>query len=87
MVCLHAFYGKKFGLTTFRVSDRVRSVQRSRRSEARCTAALLGRTLVMSVHALDFGNSLEDYEEFMTKDWFLSQSRKTIWNQTLLRCR
>ena len=60
-------YGSKFGLTTLLVSERVSLVQRSWCLQERFVAALLRRTLVMSVYALDAVKSLEDYEAFMGK--------------------
>ena len=59
------FHGRKIGLTTVVVSDRFCKVQRSWRSEERCTAVLFGSVFVMAVFAWDSGEDLEDYEKFI----------------------
>ena len=53
------------------MSDRICNVQKSRRSEAWCTAVLFGSALLLSVYAPDSGKNFEEYEKFMDEGFCL----------------
>ena len=54
----------KIGLTLLFASDRCCKIQRSWRSEARCTAVLFGFVFVVAAYAPDSGKDLEEHEKF-----------------------
>ena len=62
---LLVFYRSKFGHTTLVVSDRFCKIQRSWRSEDRCTSVLCGSAFVMAVSATDSGKDLERYKKLV----------------------
>ena len=58
-------YGSKSGLATLMVSDWFFKIERSWRSEERCTAVLFGDVFVMAVYALDCKKDMDVYETFL----------------------
>ena len=61
----YACFGSQFGLATLVVSDRFFKIERSWRTEERCTALLFGSVLVMAVYAPDCRKDLDVYETFV----------------------
>ena len=59
-------YGCKSGFATLLVSEHFRTIKRSLDFEERCTAILLGTTLVMAAYAPASGKSTELYEAFIS---------------------
>ena len=55
----------KIGLTLLFASDRCCKIQRSWRTEARCTAVVFGSVFVVAAHAPDSGKDLEEHEKFV----------------------
>ena len=55
-------FGSKTGLTTVLVSKNLPPIQRSWRHEARCTAMLFDKTIVMAVYDSDSDKDWEQYE-------------------------